>query len=223
MELPHSLPPQPALFHQGKARVSQWWLIKIPGMTIGMVAFFVVYFWVLRHPLRPVTIMPLTAIDLMIDFEPAALPLYLSLWFYVTIPPILLIDQRELLSYAVTAVLLSAIGLGIFWVWPTAVPLPDIDWSHYPQFAHLKSADAPGNACPSLHVAFAVLTAAWFERVLRQMGAGRLLRSINWLWCAGIVYSTVAVRQHVALDAIAGTALGALAAVGHLRWLRGSG
>ena len=37
---------------------------------------------------------------------------------------------------------------------------------------------------------------------------------INGGWCAGIVYSTLAVRQHVAVDVLAGLALGVLAA----RW-----
>ena len=221
MELPHTLPPH--LFQQGRTRFCQWWTAKALGMTVGMTAFFVVYFWILRHPLRPVTIMPLTAIDRLIGFQPSALPCYLSLWFYVTLPPMLMVDRRELLSYAVASVVLSAIGLGIFLVWPTAVPSPDIDWSLYPQFAHLKSADASGNACPSLHVAFAVFTAAWFERILLQLGAGRILRALNWLWCTGIMYSTVAVCQHVVLDVIAGTALGSLVAVIHLRWVRHHG
>ena len=69
---------------------------------------------------------------------------------------------------------------------------------------------------------FAVFSAFWFERLLRQMGAGRLVRAFNWLWCLGILYSTVATRQHVALDVLAGAGLGALVAAGHLRWLRGS-
>jgi membrane-associated phospholipid phosphatase len=69
-------------------------------------------------------------------------------------------------------------------------------------------------------VAFAVFTAVWFERLLRQMGAGRLVRALNWLWCLGILYSTVAIRQHVWLDVLAGAVLGATVAVVHLRLLR---
>ncbi len=74
--------------------------------------------------------------------------------------------------------------------------------------------DASGNACPSLHVAFAVFTAVWFGHLLRQMKAGGLARSLNWLWCAGILYSTIATRQHVALDVLAGAVLGAVIAAG---------
>ena len=58
------------------------------------------------------------------------------------------------------------------------------------------------------------------ERLLREMGAGRFVRALNWLWCLGILYSTVATRQHVSLDVLAGIALGAAVAVVHLRLLR---
>jgi membrane-associated phospholipid phosphatase len=220
MDLPHKRPPDVGWLHQAGARARTWWPAKMIGTTLGMTAFFVVYFQLLRHPLYPVTTVPLTAVDRLIGFWPEALPLYLSLWFYVSLAPALLIDRRELVSYGLAAVGLSVIGLGIFLFWPTAVPQPEVDWSQHPAFLFLKSVDASGNACPSLHVAFAVFTAVWFERLLRQMGAGGLVRALNWLWCLGILYSTVAIRQHVWLDVLAGAVLGATVAVVHLRFLR---
>ncbi len=204
-------------------RVLTWWPAKMLGTTLGMTVFFLVYFWVMDHPFFAITGMPLTVVDGWIGFQPAALPLYLSLWFYVSLAPALVIDRRELLSYGLAAVALSVIGLGIFLFWPTAVVPPDIDWSRYPSFEFLKATDAAGNACPSLHVAFALFTAIWLARLLRQMDAGRIVRALNWLWCLGILYSTVAIRQHVTLDVLAGAILGALVAVVHLRWLRRSG
>ena len=90
----------------------------------------------------------------------------------------------------------------------------------HPAFGFLKSVDASGNACPSLHVAFAVFTAIWLNRLLRQMGAGKVVRAFNWLWCLGILYSTVAIRQHVVLDVLAGAGLGAVVAAVHLRFMK---
>jgi membrane-associated phospholipid phosphatase len=220
MALPHKRPPDVGWLRQVGVRVLTWWPAKMIGTTLGMAAFFVVYFQLLRHPLYPPTIVPLTAIDRLIDLRPEALSLYLSLWFYVSLAPALLIDRRELMSYGLAAIGLSIIGLGIFLFWPTTVPRPGVEWSQYPALAWLKSVDASGNACPSLHVAFAVFTAVWFERLWRQMGAGRLVRALNWLWCLGILYSTVAIRQHVSLDVLAGAVLGAAVAVVHLRLLR---
>lgn len=222
MDLPPTRPPEAGWLHQLLPRALTWWPIKVIGTTLGMTLFFVVYFWLLRHPVFPVTVMPLTVVDRWIGFWPPALPLYLSLWFYVSLAPALVIDRRELVSYGLAWVALSAIGLGIFLFWPTAVPVPDIDWARYPSLAFLKSADAAGNACPSLHVAFAVFSAVWFDRLLRQMGAGRWARAGNGLWGLGILYATIATRQHVALDVLAGTALGAAVAAVHLRWLRGA-
>jgi membrane-associated phospholipid phosphatase len=208
-------------FHQVGPRLITLWPAKMLGITLSMVAFFCAYFWLLRHPLYPYTVVPLTPVDRWVDFRPEALPLYLSLWLYLSLAPALLIDRRELASYGLAAVGLSAIGLSIFLFLPTAVPLSGVDWSRHPAFAFLKAADASGNACPSLHVAFAVFTAIWLERLLRQMGAGRPIRWLNWLWCLGILYSTIAIRQHVFLDILAGAALGVTVAGAHLRLLQG--
>ncbi len=221
MNSPHQHPPVNGWLLLAVARLRRRWWLKTLIMALGMTAFFIAYFWVLHHPLFPVATMPLTIIDQLVDFRPEALPVYLSLWFYVTLAPGLLIERREIISYALAAVVLSVIGLGMFVFFPTAVPPPDIDWSHYPQFTFLKSADTSGNACPSLHVAFALFTAVWFERLLRQLGAGLFVRRLNWLWCLGIVYSTIATRQHVALDVVAGAILGVSVALLQLRWLRG--
>jgi membrane-associated phospholipid phosphatase len=221
MDLSRKHAPGVGWFHLIGVRLLTWWPAKMIGTSLGMAAFFVVYFWLLRHPLYPVTTMPLTVVDRLVGFRPAALPLYLSLWLYVSLAPALLIDRRELVSYGVAAVGLSVVGLGIFLFWPTAVPRPEVNWAQHPSVAFLKAADAAGNACPSLHVAFAVFSAVWFARVWRQMGAGRAVRALNWLWCAGILYSTMAIRQHVFLDVLAGAALGVAVVAVQLRWLRG--
>jgi membrane-associated phospholipid phosphatase len=220
MDPPRPRPPEVGWSQEVGDRVRTWWLAKLLGTSLGMAAFFVAYFCLLRHPIFPVVVMPLTAADRLIGFQPEALPLYLSLWIYVSLAPALLTDRRELVSYGLATVVLSVIGLGVFLLWPTIVPRPEIDWSQHPSFIFLKSVDAAGNACPSLHVAFAVFTAVWFERILRQMAAGRAMRVLNWIWCAGIVYSTVATNQHVAIDALAGVVLGAGVALFHLRWVR---
>ena len=220
MDLPHKCPPGAGWLQQAWVRALTWWPAKMIGTTLGMTVFFVAYFWVLHHPLFPVTTMPFTAVDRLVGFRPGALPLYLSLWFYVSLLPALLTDRRELVSYGLAAVGLSVIGLGIFLLWPTTVLWSDADWSQYPAFAFLQSVDASGNACPSLHAAFAVFTAVWLSRLLRQMGAARFVSAFNWLWCLGILYSTVAIRQHVVLDVLAGVALGATVAMVPLLRLR---
>ena len=223
MNLPRIRPSKAGWFHQARIRLLTWWPVKLIGTALIMTAFFVAYFWVLKHPFFPVTTMPFTAVDRLIGFQPGALPIYLSLWFYVSLAPALLMNRREIISYGVVTVGMSVIGLGIFLLWPTTVARTDVVLSQHSTFAFIMAADAAGNACPSLHVAFAMFTAVWLARILRQMGTGRFLRALNWLWCLGILYSTVAIRQHVVIDVLAGAGFGATAAVLHLRWLRASG
>jgi len=213
MDAPPSNASQSGWLRDAGARLGIHWMIKVAGTVAFMVAFFVVYFWLLNHPRFPVTTVPRIFIDRMIPFQPGALTLYLSLWIYVTIAPALLRFPREFVSYAVSATILSVIGFAIFVVWPTAVPKAEVDPILLPSLSQLKAVDASGNAFPSLHVAFAVFTALWFGRLLREMQAGIFIRAFNWVWCIAIVYSTMAIRQHVALDAISGALLGALVAL----------
>lgn len=195
------------------SRILSFWWVKMIGISAFMTVFFLVYFHLLTHPRFPVTTVPRIFIDELIPFQPGALPLYLSLWFYVTIGPSLLRSWRELVSYSVAATVLGALGFLIFVVWPTAVPMAQIDPALLPSLAHLKQVDASGNAFPSLHVAFAVFNGIWVSRQFRELHAGKIARTVNWLWCLGIVYSTMAIRQHVALDALSGAVLGVTVAV----------
>ena len=199
-----------------RRRVGTIWVMKALSTMLGMAAFFPAYFWVLHHPFFPITLMPLTALDRLIDFEPAALPLYGSLWVYVALGPALMKNLRELVDYGLATLALSVAGMGIFILWPTAVPVFAIDWTRHPSILFLKDVDLASNACPSLHVAFAVFTAIWLERLLRELKVPVTPRLINGFWCLGILYSTVATRQHVTLDVLAGTVLGALVAAVHM-------
>jgi membrane-associated phospholipid phosphatase len=191
-----------------RQRLKTHWFLKAIGTTGVITAVLVFYLYLLKNPIFPVTEMPLTALDRMIGFQPAALVFYVSLWVYVGLPPALIETRRQLINYAWAVSALCMVGLGIFLIWPTAVPSTDIDWGRYPGFGFLKEIDGAGNAFPSLHVATAVYSAIWLERLLRDMGRGAVIRALSWLWCVGIVYSALATKQHVAVDALAGAMLG---------------
>lgn len=188
--------------------LSDAWL-KLTGISLFVAAFFAAYFFVLQHPMFAVTVMPLTPVDAWVPFQPEAFWLYVSLWIYSPLAAGLSGDRRELLRHSLAAGALAVAGLALFFCWPSAIPLSDIDWSLHPWLEPLKQADAAGNACPSLHVAFAVLGMIAIERVCVRIGAPTLVRALNLVWCVGIIYSTLAIRQHVVIDAIAGCALGA--------------
>jgi membrane-associated phospholipid phosphatase len=193
--------------------------LKLVGTTAFTWLFFIGYFHLLRHPAYPVTVMPLTALDHLIPFQPQALIAYVSLWLYIGVAPGLQRSFAELVVYGLWVAALCLTGLALFYVWPTQVPpllAPDV--SGVFGFEMLKGVDAAGNACPSMHVAVAMFTAIRVDEVLRRVGAPRSLRVVNGVWLAAIALSTLAVKQHVALDAAAGAVLGIVFALPSLRW-----
>ena len=199
-------------YRQATAVIPKHLILKSVMTPVFISLFFAAYFYVLRDPAYPPTLMPVTALDRLIGFKPLALPLYVSLWVYVSILPAFFEDRRELLRYGASMTLMCVLGLSIFYFWPTAAPSPDIDWTQYPNMDILKNIDASGNACPSLHVATAIFSGAWFHHLLRRFGAPLWAHLFNWIWCAGIIYSTLAIRQHVAVDVAGGLLLGGVAA-----------
>ena len=207
-----------AWYRQVAAVIPRHLVLKSIGTTVFISLFFVAYFYVLRHPPSPPTVMPVIWLDRLISFEPLALPVYLSLWLYVSLLPGLFATRPELYRYGLAMTLMCTIGLSIFYIWPTGAPTPDINWALYPDIDFLKSIDASGNAFPSLHVATAVFTSVWFHHLLRRFGGPLWIHLLNWLWCIGILYSTLAIRQHVAVDVGAGIVLGGLAAWLSLRY-----
>jgi membrane-associated phospholipid phosphatase len=160
----------------------------------------------------------MTALDRLIPFQPQTLAAYVSLWLYVGVAPGLLLTLREIIAYGLWIAALCLVGLACFYAWPTMVPALALDVSGHAVFAMLQSVDAAGNACPSLHVGTAMFTAIWVHQLLCQVQAPRVLRVLNGVWFAAIAYSTLATKQHVVLDALAGALLGIAFALPSWRW-----
>ena len=198
-------------------RLRTLWLFKMLSTMTGIAGFFYAYFWVMRHSLSAMTDMPVTWIDELVVFWPQSLLLYISLWVYVGLATALAKDLRELTAFGAASLAMIVVGLGTFMVAPTKVSGFPIDWSRYPSLAFLRSVDVTGNACPSLHAAFAAFTAFVIHRQLTAVRAARSLRVCNVLWCLGILYSTMATRQHVALDVVAGSVLAGAASILYVR------
>lgn len=187
---------------------------KSLGTIAFICVFFGAYFYLLKNPASPVTTMPVTLADRLVSFEPVALPIYLSLWVYVSLPPLLLRTRREIIEFGVWISGLCLFALVIFYFFPNAVPPSNIDWAQYPSVAFLKGVDAAGNACPSLHVATAVFSGFWMHWLLPKVRFDSGVRLMSALWCIAIIYSTMATKQHVAVDVVAGGVLGAMFAWG---------
>ena len=210
--------PQTPWYRQAVAVIPRHIILKSIGTMLFISLFFGAYFYLLKHPAYPTTVMPITLLDRLIGFQPLALPMYVSLWVYVSLPPALLATRRELYGYGMAMAGTCLAALLVFYFWPTAVPAADIDWALYPDVNFLKNVDASGNACPSLHVSTAIFSGIWLHNLLRRFCAPLWPRIFNWVWCVGIVYSAMATRQHAAVDVLAGLVLGVLAAWLSLRY-----
>lgn len=198
------------------ARMGKLWVLKTLSTTGGIAVFFYAYFWVMRHPVSAVTVMPVSWVDGLVGFHPQTFALYASLWVYISLVAALAKDLRELAAFGAACLAMSVAGLAIFMLLPTKVPVFDIDWTLYPSMQFLKNVDASGNACPSLHAAFSVFAVLALRAQLTEIGAPRWLLACNALWGLGILYSAMATRQHVALDVAAGVVLGGVVSIAYL-------
>ncbi|MEO8718523.1 MAG: phosphatase PAP2 family protein [Burkholderiales bacterium] len=198
-------------------RIATRWVLKTFSTAGAIALFFYAYFWVMRHPLGAVTVMPVTWLDELIGFQPLAFPLYAFLWVYISLGAALAKDLREMVAFGMASLGMSVVGLAIFMLLPTRTPDFAIDYASHPSIEFLKRVDVTGNACPSLHAAFCVFAAVVLHAQLASIGAARWLRACSILIGAGILYSTIATRQHVALDALGGMLLGGIASLAYLR------
>ncbi|MFD1577656.1 phosphatase PAP2 family protein [Ramlibacter ginsenosidimutans] len=192
-------------------RLQTLWLLKMTGTIGGIWGFFLLYFWTQESRATHAVTVPMTAVDHWVGVSQSALLPYASLWVYVALAPALARDLAGVRKYVSGALIMAFLGLATYWFFPTTTPAFGVHWSDYPALQVLKTADRGGNAFPSLHVAFAVYSGAIIAGELRSISAPPWVRGASWLWCAAIVYSTLATRQHVAIDVAGGLVVAAVA------------
>lgn len=191
------------------SRFMHLWFFKSTGTALFMVLFFYCYFALLRSPVFTVTVMSTTWVDDWLVFWPPAFYLYASLWVYTSLVPALQPSFLRLVAYGCGIGAVCLTGLLTFLFFPTAVPFnASAPWFQDPTLSILRRIDLSGNAFPSLHVAAAVFSGMSLHTLLREMQCPKWLKIVNWVWCVLIVYSTMAIKQHVMWDVVAGVCLG---------------
>lgn len=192
-------------------RVLTLWFLKMVGTTVGISGFFVLYFWTMESTAHRAVTVPLSWVDTWVGLQAWTVVPYGSLWLYVSLAPAFAANMAALRAQVAGAAAIVAIAMATYWLFPTVTPAFDVDWSLHPMLQFLKTADAGGNAFPSLHVAFAFYTALVIASQLGSLGAPRWTQGLNWVWCAAIVHSTLATHQHVFIDVLGGLATSCLA------------
>jgi membrane-associated phospholipid phosphatase len=148
------------------------------------------------------TYAPELALDRALSLQPAWMLVYGSLYVFVVLLPVLVVRERELFRRALKAYLfVMTVAYVGFLLYPTAAPRPEevagtgfAAWS----LRLAYSLDPPYNCFPSLHVAYAFVSALTSYRVHRGVGA------VAAGWAALIGISTLYTKQHYVVDVIAG-------------------
>jgi membrane-associated phospholipid phosphatase len=164
------------------------------------------YFTLQRYVVFPVTAMPPSALDRLIPFAEVAAWPYLSLFLALPIPPLLFSNTHDLRRYGGGMALIGLISDFCFFFGPTSTSRP-VTETLQAAYSLVLATDAPLNACPSLHASLAVFTALCNARLVRPFAHCRRWRLLGWSWAGLIVVATLAARQHVLIDLIAGTLL----------------
>jgi membrane-associated phospholipid phosphatase len=129
----------------------------------------------------------------------------MSLVLLMPMAPLLLPNRQTQIWYFQVLTILGLTGLLIFALFPSRIDRPEL-WPEAPIFwSWIRQCDTDGNACPSLHAAFAV----YCSQAMRL--GPRPWRLWSWLWCLCILLSILLVKQHRILDVLAGSILGGLA------------
>ncbi|MFC5475106.1 inositol phosphorylceramide synthase [Paraherbaspirillum soli] len=149
-------------------------------------------------------VLPETALDRMIPFNPVGVWFYLS--FFVLIPVTYLVAEFDRLRWLTAAMQVCAVVSGIFFIaWPTTLHYPSIsgDGLSVALLRLLSAADSSHNCLPSLHGALTLLC------VWALVDARCWLRSIFAVVCGlCICFSIIQLRRHISIDLGAGLLTG---------------
>ena len=160
--------------------------------------------------------LPLTALDRVIPFWPLTGVVYFAMFAFLLGTFLALRDREPATRFLYASLLAQLVGMVCFLFWPTQYPrelfpLPASSSALGAALVnYVRTNDAPVNCLPSLHVCTLTLCAL-------------ALRGSRWfvpavLFAVACAASTLTFKQHYAVDALAGAALGGLAWWLCFRW-----
>ena len=190
-------------------------LRMIWGMAIGGTTF-AGYLLLQRVSIRePIMLEPWS----LANSSNSAAAVYLYLSFYLlSLIPGLLPSDRQFRRFLIALTLTGFVSLVVFLFIPSGVKRsPEFLAGASQVYLSLINVDLPRNAFPSLHASVTTLAAIVGGIVLRSW----LARLLFWSWAAGVLWSTMATRQHVLLDVVTGALLACISWIVAARLLKG--
>jgi membrane-associated phospholipid phosphatase len=189
-------------------RLKSEWGLKLLLLFVLNLWVYLPYLFLERHHFFSATTMPLSVMDRRIPFWAETVWIYLSIHCLMPIGPFLINQRQQLIRYAAGIVLIGLVADVVFIFWPTTCPRPDATGTNA-IYRHLVSIDNSFHAFPSLHAAFAIYSARVAVMVVREINGSPFLKVILWLWAFLILLATLTTKQHVIVDIIAGSTIGA--------------
>ena len=155
-----------------------------------------------HFPIRTPIELPHSYLDDYISLNSSWVWIYMIAYPYVPISFLMLKSKYLIQSYAKSYVALTVSTFIIFVAFPTILPREQypVDSSFSGQaLDFLRSTDAPTNCLPSLHVATSFLSSWWLLLQNKYLGI------IGFIFTVLVMWSTLALKQHIIWDVITGT------------------
>lgn len=192
-------------------RLVTLWRTKLQLYALLFAAFGIPYFVLQRWPLLTPGTFELTALDRWIGFRPRWIWVYQSVYLLMSLPPLLAVTRGQLAVYTRGFLGMTAVAIGFYVLLPIEAPRP-ADVPRDGMWGILLMYDRTINTFPSLHIAMAahaLCYAGWLAGPRRSAAVGVAL-ALGVLWLLLVAYSTLATKQHYAVDLPAGVLLGLL-------------
>ncbi len=184
------------------------WRLKLLVTAAFNLFFWVGYEVLGRHAFFPLRAISLTWLDQAIPYQPQLWGwIYLSQFSFTSLLPWFLRIRSDVLRCTAGLAIMCSLSFAVFFLFPVPPPIRSISAGEPFSMAIIAAYDGSYTCFPSLHAAFLCYMAALAWRLFQKS-----MPPFGWLLCAlwglGILYATIATRQHYALDLAAGAAVG---------------